>query len=50
MYRTPDAMDLLEGHPFDDLLDAEERCRINDRVARLADADAAIKERRGGQK
>jgi len=39
-----DPLELLEGHPFDDLIDADERRRIDERVAKLVEADAAIKE------
>jgi DNA-binding XRE family transcriptional regulator len=41
MPTKPNPLELLEGHPFDDL--AEKR-RIDARVAQLLAADAAIKE------
>lgn len=41
---THDPLELVEGHPFDDLVDADERHRIDERVALLVEADAAIKE------
>lgn len=44
MTRTPDPLELLEGHPFDDLVDPDERARIDARVARLVAADASIKD------
>lgn len=40
---THDPLELIEGHPFDDLVTPEERRRIDERVSRLLDADAAIK-------
>lgn len=44
MTTRPDPLELLEGHPFDDLVDPDERARIDARVARLVAADAAIKD------
>lgn len=45
MARTKkDPFELLEGHPLDRLVDADERRRIDERVATLIEADAAIKE------
>jgi DNA-binding XRE family transcriptional regulator len=40
----PDRLELIEGHPFDDLVTPDERRRIDERVARLIAADAAIKD------
>ena len=40
----PDPLELHEGHPFDGLVDADERRRINERVAKLVEADAMIKQ------
>jgi predicted transcriptional regulator len=37
-------LELLEGHPFDDLVAPVEKRRIDARVAQLLAADAAIKE------
>ncbi len=44
MTAKTDPLQLIEGHPFDDLVDADERRRIDARVATLLEADAAIKE------
>lgn len=38
-----DPLELIEGNPFDDLVTPEEKRRIDAIVARLLDADAAIK-------
>ena len=44
MTRKHDPLELIEGHPLDGLVDADERRRIDARVAELVAADAAIKD------
>lgn len=39
-----EVLEVLEGHPFDHLVTPDEKRRINERVAELVDADAAIKD------
>jgi predicted transcriptional regulator len=41
---TQDPLELLEGHPFDHLVTADEKQRIEAHVAGLVGADAAIKD------
>lgn len=43
MATTHDPLELVEGHPFDDLIDPDELERIDARVSQLIAADATIK-------
>lgn len=44
MSTKPNPLDLIEGHPFDDLVEPDEKRRIDARVAKLLAADAAIRD------
>jgi DNA-binding XRE family transcriptional regulator len=44
MATSQNPLELVEGHPFDEHVDPGERARIDERVAQLVAADAAIKD------